>query len=220
MTERVPTDDLYADLRGVADELGQAPTMNEYDELGRYSSSTIRGRVGTWSAAIESIGLEPRGPGRRPEIGAAEIVEDILRCSDGGSLSRREYDRRGRFSSNTAQRLFGTWNNAVEAAGLEPHTSPDEVLDELDPKLLRWLYYGKGMTIQDVADEVGYSKQAVLEAMDAAGVQTFKSLKARQVMYFGSVPVDAMEIDKSTRRLYGIVICDGEYVWDPDAIMG
>lgn len=73
MTERIPDDDLLADLRRVADKLDKSPSKNEYNEHGEYSAQTLMGRFGSWNDAKEAVGLETygfgvgHGGGREPQ---------------------------------------------------------------------------------------------------------------------------------------------------------
>jgi hypothetical protein len=51
------------------------------------------------------------------------LVKDIQRIAqllDAKSLSRGSYEKHGAFSAKTAEKNFGSWNEAVEAAGLIP----------------------------------------------------------------------------------------------------
>jgi hypothetical protein len=56
---RIADDDLLADLRRVADDLGRAPKTAEYDERGAYAYRTVRDRFGTWADALREAGLDP-----------------------------------------------------------------------------------------------------------------------------------------------------------------
>ena len=51
------------------------------------------------------------------------LIADIQRAAqllDVKSLSRSAYEKHGSFSAKTAEANFGSWNEAVEAAGLIP----------------------------------------------------------------------------------------------------
>jgi len=51
----------------------------------------------------------------------AAVLEDMRRVASefgGGLLSSRLYQSHGQYSHTTARRRFGSWNNALQAAGL------------------------------------------------------------------------------------------------------
>jgi len=55
-------DDLCADIQRVADELGEAPTMREYDDHGAYSVKPFKTHFGTWNDALRAAGLSVNKP--------------------------------------------------------------------------------------------------------------------------------------------------------------
>ncbi len=63
-----------------------------------------------------------------------ELLEDLERVSSKtatGTVTMRQYRELGRFGSETIRRRFGSWNLALEAAGVElskRHSIPDEEL--------------------------------------------------------------------------------------------
>lgn len=64
---RIPTADLTAELRRLADELDHTPFAKDMTQHGAYSAMTYRNRFGSWSDALAEIGLEPdrRGPSKK-----------------------------------------------------------------------------------------------------------------------------------------------------------
>lgn len=75
---------LREDLRRVADEIGRTPTRPEYNEHGESSSTTQRKRFGSWAAAVDEAGLEPRGhsTGGTPFVNSK--YEDLVGDDAGG----------------------------------------------------------------------------------------------------------------------------------------
>ena len=59
----IPDEDLLAELRRVADELGHAPTIREMREHGDHGVRTYQSRFGSWNEAIEEAGLTPNRSG-------------------------------------------------------------------------------------------------------------------------------------------------------------
>lgn len=80
---------------------------------------------GSWSRALAAAGLDPFGGARSPWFTAskAEIVREIRRRNRAGESVR--YGKIGRERSGQpllkrARKLFGSWNAALRAAGIEP----------------------------------------------------------------------------------------------------
>lgn len=59
VTLRASDEELLADVERACDEVDRGVSMSEYQELGTYSPSTVRDRIG-WNEAIRRVGYEPR----------------------------------------------------------------------------------------------------------------------------------------------------------------
>lgn len=154
---------LLEDLRSVARELGRAPTVGEYRELGDHHYTTVARRFGTWSdgrdLALEGMGLDtPRGG---PTVAPGDLLEDVERVAReiGRVPTRADYDEHGAHSSQTVATWCGSWRDAKleAAAGLD---LPDQearrldradllrdlrrVIDEVDGRLTCSRYDGLG----------------------------------------------------------------------------
>lgn len=60
-SDRVSNGELRADLERVVAELGQAPTVREYDARGDYAAQTIGNRFwnGSWRETLTALGYDP-----------------------------------------------------------------------------------------------------------------------------------------------------------------
>lgn len=121
---------LLIDLEQVADKLQKAPTIEEYNEHGKYSSHTYYNHFDSWNDAIIKIGKEPN-PGSEnysttSRIKKEDLLEDLCRVANDleRTPKRREYQRNGNYAASTFADRFGSWNNAIIAIGKEPNTSP------------------------------------------------------------------------------------------------
>jgi hypothetical protein len=72
----VATDDLLADLRRVAQNVGSVVSRRDYAEHGRYNISTVERRFGTWGRAIKAAGLFAGNVLNYPD---AALFENIMR---------------------------------------------------------------------------------------------------------------------------------------------
>jgi hypothetical protein len=109
----------------------RAPGSQEVD-ISLYAAS--RRHCGGWHQALVMAGLLP--PDFQPTVPSRwtkdRVIREILKLHETGKprVSRAQSNL-----TNAAKRLFGTWNNAVLAAGLEPSRrrrwSPQRVLADL-----------------------------------------------------------------------------------------
>jgi len=117
--------ELLAQIRELADELGQAPTAQELRAAGGPSGTAYVAHFGGWTAALKELGLEPRhGP---PPFFDREHLLEALR-GVARELGRRPTfdemkDREDVPHPRTYRRRFGTWHEALSAAGLSTETN-------------------------------------------------------------------------------------------------
>jgi hypothetical protein len=108
-------------LRGLVAELGRTPVGRELAELGLPWDATYAKHFGSWTAALAELGLEPKAGNTRYERN--ELL-DVLRDLDrelGHPPSQAELrEREGLPHPSTYKYRFGSWNKALEAAGLTP----------------------------------------------------------------------------------------------------
>lgn len=120
----IKRDVLLDDLRRVAETIDGYMTMNEYGEHGRFDPDTYRRRFGSWLDALEEAGL-PSTPkrDRGPQYSDDELLDDLRDLADelGRTPTFADMNDHGPRSATTFTNRFGTWNNAVEEAGLEPN---------------------------------------------------------------------------------------------------
>lgn len=144
----IPDSTLVAEIQSVAEEVGQAPTMAQMDTHGERWASTYQDRFGSWNAALEAAGFEPRTKGStssKPvstEALRTELQELAARLDK--RPTRAEMDTDGEYAGSTYAKRFGSWREALEAAGLEPQPPTKRVETS---ELLQ--------SLQDVAKAVG-----------------------------------------------------------------
>lgn len=112
-------DELLADLRAVAEKLNKDHvTKDEYDRLGRLSSSTLQNRFGSWSRAHELAGLRKI---RHYDATLEDCINDLkLVASQLGKsmITTRDYRQHGKFSIPLIAARCGSFRDALLRAGL------------------------------------------------------------------------------------------------------
>ena len=113
-------DMLLETLRLLADQLDRAPTKAEVDQQGMACAVTYANHFGSWTEALAEIGLEPQGGKlyKRDELPNVlrKVATELGRPPTQAELWQRE----GLPRPTTYKYRFGSWNRALEAAGLKP----------------------------------------------------------------------------------------------------
>ena len=110
-------------LREYNEEYGNPPTQADMDSHETLlSSTTYRKHFSGWNTAIKKTGLTPSCPRRSDE----QLLDHLRAFADehGRPPTATEIDEDDTLPSDTTfQRRFGSWNKAIEAAGLTPRNS-------------------------------------------------------------------------------------------------
>jgi hypothetical protein len=133
----VPDDELITDLKRVADELHKSPTLDEYNELGAYHSTTLTRRFGSWFKVLEIAGLSKT---RSPiNISWEELFKNLeeVWIKLGRQPRYQEIQKPlSRYSAGTYENRFGTWRNALEEfvayINKEEKSASEKAIQKLD----------------------------------------------------------------------------------------
>ena len=115
----IPRDELLDELTRVSDALDRTPTSMDMESSGRFGHATYSSTFGSWNEAIREANLSVNVRSNIPET---ELLDEMksLRDELGRAPKRREMDRQGQFDSSTYSYRFGTWNDALRAANIDP----------------------------------------------------------------------------------------------------
>ena len=145
---------LLAELERIAAELGEVPSTTQIDEHGRYSSGMYSNEFGSITAARDAADFsgidtgddenreycpsqgvaektgDDEGPGRDSGPTRETLIAEIQRLDDEADLLpyASDMDADGEFKAYDCLREFGSWNDALEAAGIDKRA---RLLDEL-----------------------------------------------------------------------------------------
>lgn len=105
------------EIQSLADEFGEPPTEEQFDEHAAFSSGVVFREFETWNDAIEACGLDPR-PGK---IQREELLSELHRLADEIDSVPTTTDMRknGKHSMSPYYTEFGSWTSAIEEAGLD-----------------------------------------------------------------------------------------------------
>lgn len=116
----ISKEQFIADLKRVSLILNKrAITHADYDKYGKFHSSTIQKKFGSWFAALNEAGLEKT---RNLNLNEKELIDDLIRVASllkKDKITQAEYASYGQFGANTFLRKFGSWFKALDKAGLK-----------------------------------------------------------------------------------------------------
>ena len=111
-----PDEELLADLKRVATELDKSRvTIDAYNERGRFHSTTLSRRFGSWFKALERAGLDKT---RNLHIPNEELFNNLADLWTRLGRQPRYQDltsQVSRYAAGTYENRFGTWRKALEA---------------------------------------------------------------------------------------------------------
>ncbi len=112
----VPSEDLLADLKRVASELGRGTlAYRDYNSRGTYSSGTIEARFGGWNEALKAAGLEISNEHCIDQDRLFENLERLWIALGRQPTKRDLGTARSEFSERPYVRAFGSWRKALQA---------------------------------------------------------------------------------------------------------
>lgn len=128
---RLPDEHLLDELCRLADELEKVPAQQDMTEHGYHGSETYVNRFGSWSEAVEAAGLDARPD--RTERARDTLQADIQRVAEdlGHAPTKREIETYGEYAWSTYYEEFGSWNEALTAADLEPRDPPKKIPEDV-----------------------------------------------------------------------------------------
>ncbi len=128
---------LIDELHQLADKLGRPPMEKDMREQGQYSYRPYRREFDYWDAALEAAGLNSSEVDRYEEnrINRESLLDELRQLANelGRPPMNQEMNERGDYSEQPYRDRFDSWDDALEAAGL----NPDEIDRNREQKISR-----------------------------------------------------------------------------------
>jgi hypothetical protein len=117
-SRRVKESALIGAMRELAEELGRAPTQTEMNELGEFSQRPYYRVWDSWTEALDAADLDPEDRGTHG-ISDEELLDALRELGEDADRSPTfdGMNEKGRYSIWPYLRRWGSWNDALRAAG-------------------------------------------------------------------------------------------------------
>ena len=201
----VSTEELIRDVKKVAIQIGKKTlTISEYDSNGKYHSSTIRRRIGSWKKVLELAELTIET--RNFYIENQDYIDDLRQVAETlgkTTLTCSEYESQGRYSRGKLSKRFGSWENALVSAGLNPtgyniSVSDTELLNDIEQT---WVRLGRQPTTGDIKS--GNSKYGM-----TTYIRHFGSWRKALEHFIEYINSEDEQIEESTLLLIEKPLCN------------
>jgi len=121
--QRLSDEQLVDDIRRVGRVLGGRPSLKQYKKHGSYSETAIRNHFDGYCEAVAAAGFseQPDRNGGTPpnKIPDEELLDELRRAAEELGHTPRSRSEEVKYSEWTYSKRFGSWGEALDAAGLE-----------------------------------------------------------------------------------------------------
>jgi len=136
MPKRISELELIQELLRLDSIVDSSPKAQDMTDIGRYGENTYLRRFGSWNDALREAGIEEN---RRSNIPEEELISELKRLHTefGKPPSASLMNDEGEFSERVYLGRYGSWNESLKEAGIEPNFHQDITKDELREELFR-----------------------------------------------------------------------------------
>jgi len=133
----IKREELLNEIEETHKELGRVPKQSDLkSNSGKFSVNVYRRVFGSWNNALREARLDVNA---EYDLDNEKLLDEIHRLADelGETPRYDDMSSRGRYSSTLYERRFGSWNNALREAELEPRKVFKIDEDKLLPEIKR-----------------------------------------------------------------------------------
>lgn len=164
----VTAEQLIEDIQRVAENVGGAPTCDQYDQHGEYSLTPVYNTFSSYAEAVREAGHTPV---IEQTVTREELRDDILRVAEivGGTPTQQEYTEHGKHSPSTVAYHHGTWTDFIIDIGLVPtrNIPRDQVIEDIER--VGELVNERGPTMQQYRQYGNFSTWIVFDRFGSWG---------------------------------------------------
>lgn len=148
-------DEFIDDVKRTASNAGKTTlTTKEYNKLGKYHSSTLINRFGSWKTVLELASLGVKGHSFAYTFSDDDVIEEIRRVAtifNKETLTRNEYNEYGKYHSSTLEKRYGSWNRILTLSGMKVNLNRNYSNEDMFEEIERmWILLGRQPTTTDI----------------------------------------------------------------------
>lgn len=125
MSKKISKEDLISELERINNIIPnhKSPRREDMKEIGKYSAGTYTNRFGSWNEALKEGGFElnKKDTEYPKKITKEELISELQRLNSSidGNLQMEDMRKSGKYTFDTYQKRFGSWNKALKEASIE-----------------------------------------------------------------------------------------------------
>jgi len=110
---------LIEDLKNFSNKLNRTPTVQDMNKSGPWSVKPYINHFESWNSALEKAELNINQ--KKEDTSEEKLIKDLQEFAEklGKTPIYEEMNNKGPWSAITYERRFESWNDALEAAGLD-----------------------------------------------------------------------------------------------------
>lgn len=165
--DTISAEELIAEIKRLATEFDRPPTLPEWKEMAKYSNSPVERVFGRWGSALNAAGFQPHNPST---LDRDQLLAELRALADEleHTPTQADMNERGPFSEKPYRQKFGSWNAALQAAGLETNIDHDVSKSELVEAIQSVAGgMGEAPTLQDFNRRSEFSPTPIYRAFDS-----------------------------------------------------
>ena len=137
MSKRISNGELISELERIDSIIPneKSPRRKDMKDFGKYSAGTYTNRFGGWNEALKEAGFElnKKDTEYPKKITEEELISELqfLDSSIDRNLQMEDMRKTGKYTFDTYQKRFGSWNEALKQAGIEINREVNISIDDV-----------------------------------------------------------------------------------------
>lgn len=193
MAGKISPDELLSELERMNDIVDGTPRLQDLHEHGEHSRQPFIREFGSWTKALQAAGLKDKSS---HNISKENLIDELQRLQDelGKVPTRTEMNEHGKYSRSPYDRVFGSWNQALEAAGMGKNRADSVSKTDLIQAL------------QSLADDLG--KTPTMVEMREQGEYSERPYKDTFGSWNGALKAADLDVNKPHGVEYPTLVCE------------
>jgi hypothetical protein len=124
----IPKEEFISEYKRVKAKIGRVPTKSEFDKTSNISSNSFKRIWGSWTGFLKDQCEKDH------DTSDEELIKEYFKLKqylEKNSLTQTDMNKKGKFSSSTYERRFGSWNKFLNKIGEEQNVKTNISKEDL-----------------------------------------------------------------------------------------